>query len=577
MRYESRVSEDAVVVVPRFTLRRPLSSESVAASEVPSSPSSVYSTSSQHRHRRASSSTSSGPTQNGAPAAGTTLRQRASFDARPRQHLRSSSSTSSLYSSAAGTRPLLYPARAVSALDGRQLPKRRSSAGSLRQGSASWSTPTLAQLVQDEHDQMVQKQNRLSFNGAAAGDPVKSKHSTQHSTPLGPSALDHPTWQALSAPQHTLDRHLESAAPSRQRRPPSRRHSGAGANNETADSAGTAHYSPYFDDAFTSAHAKESNDDWDTVWAQHQNERLVPESAILHPPLYGRPGPSPSPDIFTTLLQPILSLSRPSSPGVSPSLSAIDAAHSAVRSSMDADLSPLNTAEAPVDRSASSLPAHFPPRGAEDPAPTVESQGFVLYIGSLVAWIAFLVWSLCKDEWLVWLGIEWFPSREWALLVPAWTVMLVVFVYVSYLSINIFNTPDLDALNTLTDSAAHVLPISPNNDSNRSSRLTFSSGSSSVDGNTVDHPLLANSIYLDHDSVPTLHDLPIGIVNRVTFGDFRRKRGVGWGSKRLGKTGVELLNDREYLRASDSLYDDEDERDDVTTPVKNQRHSQQTL
>lgn len=108
----------------------------------------------------------------------------------------------------------------------------------------------------------------------------------------------------------------------------------------------------------------------------------------------------------STLLQPILSLSRPSSPGVSPSLSATEAHNNNIITEDDEQI-----AEAPADRSASSLPAHFPPRGENDPAPTVESQGFVLYLGSLVAWVVYLFWSLCKDEWLVSMGIEWFPSR----------------------------------------------------------------------------------------------------------------------------------------------------------------------
>lgn len=95
-----------------------------------------------------------------------------------------------------------------------------------------------------------------------------------------------------------------------------------------------------------------------------------------------------------TLLQPILSLSRPSSPGP-PSPGS----------------EPPPPTEEPADRSASSLPAHFPPRAESDPAPTVESQGFVLYVGSLMAYVMFLVWSLCPDEWLERLGIEWYPSR----------------------------------------------------------------------------------------------------------------------------------------------------------------------
>jgi hypothetical protein len=37
------------------------------------------------------------------------------------------------------------------------------------------------------------------------------------------------------------------------------------------------------------------------------------------------------------------------------------------------------------------------------------------------------------------------------------------------------------------------------------------------------HPLLAESLYLPEDAVPPLHDLPLGLVNRVVLGDFRRK------------------------------------------------------
>ncbi|KAL8277333.1 hypothetical protein RQP46_010286 [Phenoliferia psychrophenolica] len=213
-----------------------------------------------------------------------------------------------------------------------------------------------------------------------------------------------------------------------------------------------------------------------------------PESAELHPPLYGRPGPSPSPDIFATLLSPLLSLSRPPTPPASPPTA-------------------FKFLPATVDRSASSLPAHFPPRTPSDPAPTVESQGFALYISSLVAWVAFLVWGLCPDETLDWIGIEWYPSREWALLFPAWTIMLAAFVYFSYIALNIFITPPLDSVHTLTDTQAYILPL-PSSSTLRN----------------APHPLLTHSVLLPADAVPTLHDLPIGLVNRVVYGDYRRRR-----------------------------------------------------
>lgn len=94
-----------------------------------------------------------------------------------------------------------------------------------------------------------------------------------------------------------------------------------------------------------------------------------------------------------------------------------------------------------------------------DPGPSVQGQGFSIYLASLVAYLAFLLWSLCPDRWLVAMGIEWYPnrcvdyqcrslcltlkraSREWAVLVPAWSVMLVAFTYITYALVNVAVTP----------------------------------------------------------------------------------------------------------------------------------------
>lgn len=161
-----------------------------------------------------------------------------------------------------------------------------------------------------------------------------------------------------------------------------------------------------------------------------------PESAVLYPPLYGRPGPSPSPDLFSqvacsvlmprgrtdavvwsnrALLQPLLvSLSRPSSRPASPSHTPPGSPRLGAQVSAQLQRATARSlVPSPVAdlRASSSLPAHFPPRTSNDPGPTVESQGFVLYVGSLVAWAGFLGWSLCPDPWLEAMGIAWYPSR----------------------------------------------------------------------------------------------------------------------------------------------------------------------
>ncbi|GAA5851788.1 hypothetical protein JCM9279_004408 [Rhodotorula babjevae] len=224
----------------------------------------------------------------------------------------------------------------------------------------------------------------------------------------------------------------------------------------------------------------------------------VPPSALLLPPHYGRPMRPSSPDALAALLRPVLaSLSRPASPAIPPSASTASSPSSTDPS----------TSAAPLDRSASSLPAQFPPREPTDPAPTVESQGFVLYVGSLVAYVAYLVWAFLPEPWLEAIEIEWYPARDWALLVPSWIVMLVAFTYASYFCLNLYNTPPLSSPSLLDDPRAFVAPPPrPPPPLDGSSRAPT--------------PLWAHGAALaDDDAIPPLYDLPIEVVNRVLYGD----------------------------------------------------------
>ncbi|GAA6027128.1 hypothetical protein JCM8097_002414 [Rhodosporidiobolus ruineniae] len=246
----------------------------------------------------------------------------------------------------------------------------------------------------------------------------------------------------------------------------------------------------------------------------------------LLPPHYGRPSRPSSPDVLATLLRPVLqSLSRSSTPAASP------LAPSSPVDSPFAGTPPLSrpspacqhpllpslprdaSAEPTADRSSTSLPAHFPPRAPTDPAPTVESQGFVLYIGSAVAYAAYLLWAFVPGAWLERAGIEWYPSQEWALLVPAWVVMLVAFTYSSYFFLNLYNTPPLTSLELLagdpsTPSKAFIppppRPLLPSGLLGPSPMFLHSAG-------------LADAGF-DEDAIPPLYDLPQEWVERVLYG-----------------------------------------------------------
>lgn len=99
------------------------------------------------------------------------------------------------------------------------------------------------------------------------------------------------------------------------------------------------------------------------------------------------------------LLQPLLALSRPSSRAASPARTP----PGTPQRFPSLPLAPLH--------SSSILPAQFPPRSLDDPTPTVETQGFVIYLTSGVGWLCYLVWSLLQDDTLRAIGVGWYPSR----------------------------------------------------------------------------------------------------------------------------------------------------------------------
>lgn len=45
------------------------------------------------------------------------------------------------------------------------------------------------------------------------------------------------------------------------------------------------------------------------------------------------------------------------------------------------------------------------------PQKASEKYGFVVYVGSLIAWYLFIFWSLTPDRYIKALGIEWYPNR----------------------------------------------------------------------------------------------------------------------------------------------------------------------
>ncbi|KAJ5803722.1 uncharacterized protein N7518_000025 [Penicillium psychrosexuale] len=159
------------------------------------------------------------------------------------------------------------------------------------------------------------------------------------------------------------------------------------------------------------------------------------------PPFYNRPPtplpPSPS---LTSLLRPPFSTttSRPTTPDSS-------------------DVETPNDTEAAVAKSARR--ATTVPR-ASPKVPTYEYYGFVLYLASSLAFLFYLLWSYLPSPFLHQLGIYYYPNRWWSLAIPAWLVMLLIYIYAALATYNTgYLTLPMHSIENIVDEVANVSVI----------------------------------------------------------------------------------------------------------------------
>lgn len=92
--------------------------------------------------------------------------------------------------------------------------------------------------------------------------------------------------------------------------------------------------------------------------------------------------------------------------------------------------------------------------------PTYEYYGFVLYLFSSLIFLMYLLWSYLPSPFLHALGIYYYPDRWWALAVPAFLVMTVVYIYVALAAYNLeILTLPMTSAETIVDEAGALAMI----------------------------------------------------------------------------------------------------------------------
>ncbi|KAL5499036.1 hypothetical protein ACEPAH_1554 [Sanghuangporus vaninii] len=143
--------------------------------------------------------------------------------------------------------------------------------------------------------------------------------------------------------------------------------------------------------------------------------------------------------------------------------------------------------------------APYPPNSAQLKSRAPEFYGFVAWTSTYALFCLYVLWATLPDEWILSLGIEWYPSREWAVLLPAYSVILILLTYFTYWALALYNTSAFNSLSTITDTHAHIPTSKPE-------RHTCASPG-------INSFLTAASPC----AIPSPYDIPIGLVNRVLY------------------------------------------------------------
>lgn len=176
-------------------------------------------------------------------------------------------------------------------------------------------------------------------------------------------------------------------------------------------------------------------------------------ASALFPPFYNRPPtplpPSPS---LTSLLRPTFSAatSRPTTPESSD----VEVPRNGQSSHGTSTPASNTTNLANSARLAPTVPRASPK------VPTYEYYGFALYLGSSAAFLMYILWAYVPAPMLHQMGIHYYPNRWWALAVPCWLVVLVIYIYVALASYNTrYLTLPLSSCENLVDECAQIAVV----------------------------------------------------------------------------------------------------------------------
>jgi len=196
----------------------------------------------------------------------------------------------------------------------------------------------------------------------------------------------------------------------------------------------------------------------------------------------------------------------------------------------------------PAGSASSALVSAFPANPAPSPPPfsrsymhaSAEVYGFCLWCSTFVAGALFLLWAFTPDAVLQRLGFSYYPSKYWAVALPAWGALTLSVVPLIYGLLNAANTLPLTEKNLLEDAFTRR-----QREQRRKKRMQqqvqqqeqhAAGGHSASSPSALAMPPLIRDVS-DPLSIPDCVDLPLADINELLFGS-------GGGSVQAGQSTI---------------------------------------
>lgn len=80
------------------------------------------------------------------------------------------------------------------------------------------------------------------------------------------------------------------------------------------------------------------------------------------------------------------------------------------------------------------------------------------WLASILSYLIFLVWAVSPEPFLKRIGITYYPSRYYALALPAYLLVVFLLIGVTYMAINMIYTNDCSSMYTIRDEFSKRAP-----------------------------------------------------------------------------------------------------------------------